>query len=93
MVNAIVNDAAKIAVDVDDNPWDDMSVDNNSTAGETATSNPGGETSTNLGGGFENGKAILATIQDELIILGAKMTTLETNQSNLQTRSSGSQYR
>jgi hypothetical protein len=49
-----------------------MSVDNNSTAGETATSNPGGETSTNLGGGFENGKAILATIQDELIRFGSQ---------------------
>jgi hypothetical protein len=86
MVDAIVNDADKVGVDVDDNPWDDMSVDNNSTAGETATSNPGGETSTNLGGGFENDKAILATIQDELIRLGAMMTTLETNQSNLLTR-------
>jgi hypothetical protein len=86
MVDATVNDAAKVAADMNDNPLDGISAGNNSTVDETATTTPVEETSTNLGGGSGNDKTVLATIQDELIKLGAKMTTLETNQSILLTR-------
>jgi hypothetical protein len=53
---------------------------------ETATTTPGEETSTNSGSGFGYDKTVLATIQNELIKLRAKITMLETNQSNLLTR-------
>jgi hypothetical protein len=86
MVDATVDDAAKVAADVNDNPLDEISAGNNSTVEETATTTPGEETSTNLGGGSGIDKTVLATIQDELIKLGAKMIMLETNQSSLLTR-------
>jgi hypothetical protein len=86
MADAPMNDAAKVDVDMNNDPLDDRNAGQSSTVEETDTTTPGKETSTKLGGGFGNNKTALATIQDELIKLRAKMIELETSQSNLLTR-------
>jgi hypothetical protein len=86
MADAPMNNAAKVDADVNDNPLDEINAGQNSTAEETDTTTPGEETSTNLGGGLGNDKTALATIQDELVKLRAKMIMLKTSQSNLLTR-------
>jgi hypothetical protein len=86
MTDAPVNNAAKVAVDVNDNPQDEISASDSSTVDETTITTPGEETSTNLGGGSGNDETVLETLQNELIKLGAKMIILETNQSNLLAR-------
>jgi hypothetical protein len=86
LVDATVDDAADAAADMKDNPLDEISAGNNSTVEETAITTPGEATSTSPGDGFENDKIVLATIQDEIIKLGAKMMMLETNKSNFLTR-------
>jgi hypothetical protein len=80
------NDADKVNVDMDDSALDDISAGNNNNAEETATTTPGEETSTNLGSEIEKDETALATIQDELIRLRAKMTMLKTKQFNLLTK-------
>jgi hypothetical protein len=85
MADAPMNNAAKVEVDVNNDPLDEINAGQSSTVEETDTTTPGKETSTRLGGGFGNDKTALATIQDELIKLRAKMIKLETSQSNLLT--------
>jgi hypothetical protein len=86
MTGAPVNDATKVDEDMNDNPLDEINADLNSTVEETDTTTPGEETSTNLGGEFENDGTALATIPDEIVKLRAEMITLETSQFNLLTR-------
>jgi hypothetical protein len=81
-----MNDTAKVNVDVNDNPMDEMNADQSSTTEETDTKTQGEETSTKLGGGFVDDRTALVTIQDEIVKLRAKMIMLETSQSNLLTR-------
>ena len=81
-----MDDAADVTADMDDNPLDEINAGHNRTVDEAAITTPKEEPSTNFGGGFGNNKTVLATIQDELIKLRARMMMLETNHSNLLTR-------
>jgi hypothetical protein len=86
MADDLMNNAAKVDVDMNDNPWDEINAGQNTTSEETDTTTPGEETSTDLGGGLGNDRTALVTLQDEFIKLRGKMTILETSQSNLLTR-------
>jgi hypothetical protein len=84
------------AMDMDDDPLDEVNVgDNRTVEGESnhslpdeeaTTITPEEEPSTNPEGGSGNDRTVLATIRDETIELRARMMMLETNQSTLLTR-------
>jgi hypothetical protein len=54
MADDPMNNAAKVDVDVNDNPLDEINAGQSNTVEETDTTTPGEETSTNLGSGFGN---------------------------------------